>query len=91
MTREPVDFALFLGFYNFGFKSTNCLLRHLRQKEDGINSLIAGAVAGMSMMFWKSSEIALYIGARAAESVFNALVQRGYPIISFNILHCADM
>jgi len=78
LNKEPVDFALFLGFYNLGFKATNCLLRNIRKKEDGINSAVAGAVAGMSMMFWKSSEIALYISARAAESIFNALVQRGY-------------
>jgi hypothetical protein len=30
------------------------------------------------MMFWKSTEVALYLSARAAESLFNALVARGY-------------
>jgi hypothetical protein len=61
-----------------GFKGTNCLLRNIRQKEDGLNSAIAGAVAGLSMLFWKSNEVALYLAARAGESIFNALVQRGY-------------
>lgn len=78
LQRETFDFSLFLGFYNLGFKGTNCFLRYIRQKEDGLNSFIAGSVAGISMIFWKSNEIALYVAARAAESLFNAMVQRGY-------------
>ena len=82
--------SLFVGLYTFGFKgnlyfpffskcqATNCLLRAIRKKEDGLNSLVAGAVAGSSMLFWESTEIALYLSARAAESVFNGLVSRGY-------------
>jgi len=77
-SRNAMDFGVFLGLYNSLYKATNCLLRHFRQKDDGWNAAIAGAVAGTSMYFWKSSELALYMTARAMECVFNALVDRGY-------------
>ena len=77
-SKDSLDMGLFLGLYNLGFKGTNCLLRNVRGKEDAFNSIVAGAVAGSSMMFWKSTEIALYLFARALESIFSALVSRGY-------------
>ena len=69
--------ALFGGFYNLGYLATNGILRAIRGKEDGFNSFVAGGVAGTAMMFWKSTEIALYLFARALESIFQALVSRG--------------
>ncbi|EGG21868.1 hypothetical protein DFA_01754 [Cavenderia fasciculata] len=76
--KDPIGFGLFLAFYTGGFKGVNCLLRAIRQKEDGYNSAIAGFVAGASMMFSKSTEVALYLFARALESLFNAAWKRGY-------------
>ncbi|KAK5582356.1 hypothetical protein RB653_003939 [Dictyostelium firmibasis] len=76
--KDPIGFGLFLGFYTGGFKGINCLLRAIRGKEDGLNSIIAGFIAGSSMMFSKSTEMALYLFARALESLFNAAVKRGY-------------
>jgi len=77
-SRNAVDFGVFLGLYNSLYKGTNCLLRNLRKKDDGWNAALAGAVAGTSMYFWKSSELALYLTSRAMECVFNALVEREY-------------
>jgi len=78
LSKKSLNLGLFLGSYNLLFKGSNCLLRFFRQKEDGFNSAIAGAIAGSSMLFWNSSELALYLTARAAECVFNLLVERGY-------------
>ncbi|EAL61125.1 hypothetical protein DDB_G0292644 [Dictyostelium discoideum AX4] len=76
--KDPIGFGLFLGFYTGGFKGINCLLRAIRGKEDGLNSIVAGFIAGSAMMFSKSTEMALYLFARALESLFNAAVKRGY-------------
>ncbi|EFA81009.1 hypothetical protein PPL_05844 [Heterostelium album PN500] len=75
--KDPIGFGLFLAFYTGGFKAINCLLRAIRGKEDGWNSLIAGFFSGAAMMFSKSTEMALYLFARALESVFNAAHKRG--------------
>eukprot|EP01112_Ceratiomyxa_fruticulosa_P013609 TRINITY_DN382_c0_g4_i3.p1 TRINITY_DN382_c0_g4~~TRINITY_DN382_c0_g4_i3.p1 ORF type:complete len:287 (+),score=41.25 TRINITY_DN382_c0_g4_i3:143-1003(+) len=74
---DVIRFGLFLGTYTGTLKGVNCLLRYLRKREDGWNAIIAGSVAGLSMYFSKSNEIALYLFARALESIFNALHKRG--------------
>ncbi|GAM18384.1 hypothetical protein SAMD00019534_015590 [Acytostelium subglobosum LB1] len=76
--KEPIGFGLFVAFYTGGFRAINCFLRNVRGKEDGWNSAIAGFFAGSAMMFSKSTEMALYLFARALESLFNAAHKRGY-------------
>jgi len=77
LSSNVVNFGLFLGSYNLIYKSFDCLLRRCRSPSDGLNALLSGALAGVSLAFSPSSEIALYLLARALESVFNSLVGRG--------------
>ncbi|GAM21327.1 hypothetical protein SAMD00019534_045020 [Acytostelium subglobosum LB1] len=76
--KSPIGFGLFVAFYTGGYKALLCMLRAIRGKEDGFNSAIAGFFAGASMMFSKSTEMSLYLFARALESLFNAAHKRGY-------------
>ncbi|KAF2073371.1 hypothetical protein CYY_005316 [Polysphondylium violaceum] len=76
--KDPIGFGLFLAFYTGGYKAVLCLLRNIRKKDDGINAAIAGFISGGAMAFSKSTEMALYLFARALESLFNAGVKRGY-------------
>ncbi|KYQ91291.1 hypothetical protein DLAC_08230 [Tieghemostelium lacteum] len=76
--KDIIGFGLFLGCYTGGYRMLNCLLRNLRGKDDGLNSMIAGFFSGSAMMFSKSTEMALYLFARALESIFNAAHKRGY-------------
>jgi len=75
--NDTIRSGLFLGTYTGTLKGVNCLLRYVRKREDGWNAIIAGSVAGLSMFISKSNEIALYLFARALESIFNALHKRG--------------
>lgn len=44
-----MSFCAFLGALSGIYKVVLCTLRRLRNKDDGINALIAGAIAGLSM------------------------------------------
>lgn len=45
------DFALFLAFFVSSFKGVHCLMKNIRETDDGLNSLISGAVSGLSVLF----------------------------------------
>eukprot|EP00744_Colponema_vietnamica_P007192 GILI01010379.1.p1 GENE.GILI01010379.1~~GILI01010379.1.p1 ORF type:complete len:231 (-),score=39.41 GILI01010379.1:100-792(-) len=78
---DPCQFGLFLGSFAAVFKGVNCLLRHLRKKEDGLNSAIAGGIAGLSILLDSKDRrqtIALYLLTRAGESIVYSLQEKGY-------------
>ena len=49
------------------FQAVNCLLRWARDKDHPLHGAVAGFLAGSSMMFYKSSTIALYLASKLAE------------------------
>jgi hypothetical protein len=51
----------------FCLQGVNCLLRRLRDRDEPIHGLLAGFLAGGSMMWYKSSTIALYLASKLAE------------------------
>lgn len=46
MGRDTLRFAAFFGTFIGGYKAVNCLMRKYREKEDRLNSFVAGSVAG---------------------------------------------
>ncbi|KAG2456322.1 TM135 protein, partial [Polypterus senegalus] len=50
-------------------KGTSCLLRWLRNLDDELHALIAGFLAGVSMMFYKSTTISMYLASKLVEAV----------------------
>mmetsp|Transcript_405 Transcript_405/g.703 ORF Transcript_405/g.703 Transcript_405/m.703 type:complete len:205 (+) Transcript_405:330-944(+) len=47
---ENLRFGVFTGLMNFLYKSTLCLLRYYRKKNDGLTYLVAGGVCGLSIL-----------------------------------------
>ena len=53
--------------YLFLFQAVNCSLRWLRNEDNELHGLLAGFVAGFSMMWYKSSTIAMYFASKLVE------------------------
>jgi len=75
--KDTIGFALFLALYCGGFRCINGLLHHYRQKDDGLNAAISGAISGISILFFRSNEIAMYALVRAMEVVYYTLHNKG--------------
>lgn len=61
-----------------------CLLRTLRKTEDKANSLIAGAFGGLSVVFFSSSELAMYFVGKALETLFYYACEKVHLNLSSN-------
>eukprot|EP01118_Nematostelium_gracile_P013871 TRINITY_DN5292_c0_g1_i1.p1 TRINITY_DN5292_c0_g1~~TRINITY_DN5292_c0_g1_i1.p1 ORF type:complete len:476 (+),score=76.03 TRINITY_DN5292_c0_g1_i1:168-1430(+) len=70
--------GLFLGLMNGISRSSICILRALRGKDDGLNALFSGYLAGFSFLLNGSTEVAMYVASKAAESLYYHLVNLGY-------------
>lgn len=69
----------FLGGLAGGYRLLNCLLRKLRDKEDGWNDVLAGGTAGaLSYHFFphKSTELSMYVASKAAQSIWDMMIIR---------------
>ncbi|XP_052241949.1 transmembrane protein 135-like isoform X5 [Dreissena polymorpha] len=75
--------AGFVGIY----RGLNCVLRWCRDKDDSMHGLVAGFVAGWSMMFYKSSTIAIYSALRVAEMLYF----KGIELGRLPYIRCADI
>ena len=77
-----MSFWTFLGLFSGVYKLLLCSLRRVRNKEDGINSIISGAVAAFAIYFDPSKKrkkfLVLYIFCRALEALMNVFAKRGY-------------
>jgi hypothetical protein len=65
---------MFLGAFAGTYKIVQCFMRLIRQKEDGLNAAVAGACAGLTLVFDSESrwlDIALYMFARAVASILS--------------------
>lgn len=59
--------GMFFGSFVLIFRLVSCGLRWLTDSHDKIHGLIAGFFAGWSMIFYKSSSIALYLNFKLIE------------------------
>ncbi|XP_063955093.1 transmembrane protein 135-like [Lytechinus pictus] len=80
--KDNFSLGLFLGFYSGLFRSVSCLLRWLRNKDSPVHGLLAGFIAGLSTIFYRSKTLSLYVLSKAAENIFFKLQDLKYlPII----------
>lgn len=79
---DNFSFGAFLAFFCAVFRSINCALRWIRKKDSGFNGLIAGFVAGWSMLWYKSTTLALYLTSKLAEVLyFKGIEKKIFPHI----------
>ena len=50
-SSKCMSFCTFLGLFSGVYKLLLCSLRRIRNKDDGINSLISGGVAALAIYF----------------------------------------
>eukprot|EP00298_Acanthocystis_sp_HF-20_P004141 c14476_g1_i2.p1 GENE.c14476_g1_i2~~c14476_g1_i2.p1 ORF type:complete len:438 (-),score=119.47 c14476_g1_i2:81-1394(-) len=66
--------ACFTSSFVFTIKSLNCLLRSLRGVDDGKNAIIAGGIAGLSLLTMSPgglrTDFSLYVWSRAIDVLF---------------------
>lgn len=67
---DNFSFGAFLASFCAAFRSINCALRWIRKKDSGFNGLIAGFVAGWSMLWYKSTTVALYLSSKLIEVLY---------------------
>ncbi|XP_041351724.1 transmembrane protein 135-like [Gigantopelta aegis] len=85
--KDSLSLGAFLGCYSAIFKAVNCVLRWFRDRDDSVHGLVAGFLAGWSMMMYKSSVIALYAATKLGELLYFKGIKAGVlPYIK-----CADI
>ena len=74
---DSLCFALFVGILTQSYKSINCLLRSTRNKEDGLNSIIAGLVSSLSILIDQNPKrritLALWLISRNVQTVITVM------------------
>ncbi|KAG9335281.1 hypothetical protein JZ751_005461 [Albula glossodonta] len=64
-------------------QGTSCVLRWLRNLDDELHALIAGFLAGISMFFYKSTSISMYLASKLVETMYFKGIEAGrFPYIS---------
>jgi len=76
--RSSIKFGLFVGFFVANWNGLASFLKVIRKKDDSLNSVIAGFVAGSSIAFARSNEVTMYFVAKAGEAIFHLLNDKGY-------------
>ncbi|CDW74746.1 UNKNOWN [Stylonychia lemnae] len=75
--KDQLRFPVFLGLFAFISKFVLCLFRRLRNKDDGLNSFMAGFLGGVSLLVQKDKStrtmFALYLTVRAYDSSYLTL------------------
>lgn len=82
------DLGLFLGSYVLIFRLVSCALRWLTNKNEKWHSLLAGYFSGWSMIFYKSSTIAMYLNFKLIEILwFIGVKDNKLPLMkSFDVI-----
>uniref|UniRef100_A0A8C4RQP6 Transmembrane protein 135 n=1 Tax=Erpetoichthys calabaricus TaxID=27687 RepID=A0A8C4RQP6_ERPCA len=75
--KENIQLGAFLGSFVSIYKGTSCLLRWLRNLDDELHALIAGFLAGVSMMFYKSTTISMYLASKLVETMYFKGIEAG--------------
>lgn len=75
--KENFQLGAFLGSFVSIYKGTSCFLRWLRNLDDELHALIAGSLAGVSMMFYKSTTISMYLASKLVEAMYFKGIEAG--------------
>ncbi|KJE92785.1 hypothetical protein CAOG_003685 [Capsaspora owczarzaki ATCC 30864] len=75
--RPNLAFGGFLATLFGSARATECVLRLLRRKDDGINAVVAGAVSSLSILLARNEEISMYMLWKSFEALFNYGEARG--------------
>ncbi len=69
LLKSPVnrELGMFLGTYVFIYRAFSCLYRWLTNTNNDLSGLISGFFAGWSMIYYKSSSLALYFNFKLLE------------------------
>ncbi|KAI4352918.1 hypothetical protein L6164_007125 [Bauhinia variegata] len=74
--EEACRIGLLFGGFTGSYHGLRCLLRKLRKKETPLNAVLAGSVAGLSVLALDDSNrrrtLALYLLARLAQCAYNS-------------------
>lgn len=74
--EEACRIGLLFGGFTGSYHALRCLLRKLRKKETPFNAILAGSVAGLSILALDDSNrrrtLALYLLARVAQCAYNS-------------------
>ncbi|KAL3521365.1 hypothetical protein ACH5RR_019514 [Cinchona calisaya] len=74
--EEACRIGLLFGGFTGSYHALRCLLRKLRKKETPVNAILAGSVAGLSILALDDSSrrrtFALYLLARVAQCAYNS-------------------
>lgn len=76
--KENFQLGAFLGFFVSIYKGTSCLLRWLRDIDDELHALVAGFLAGISMFFYKSPTISMYLFCKLVETMYFKGIEAGH-------------
>ncbi|XP_052366126.1 transmembrane protein 135 [Oncorhynchus keta] len=76
--KENFQLGAFLGSFVSIYKGTSCLLRWVRNIDDELHALIAGFLAGMSMFFYKSTTISMYLFSKLVETMYFKGIETGH-------------
>ncbi|XP_013858672.1 transmembrane protein 135 [Austrofundulus limnaeus] len=76
--KENFQLGAFLGSFVSIYKGTSCLLRWLRNIDDELHALIAGFLAGISMFFYKSTTITMYLFSKLVETMYFKGIEAGH-------------
>uniref|UniRef100_A0AAY4A771 Transmembrane protein 135 n=1 Tax=Denticeps clupeoides TaxID=299321 RepID=A0AAY4A771_9TELE len=81
--KENFQLGAFLGSFVSIYKGTSCFLRWVRNLDDELHALIAGFLAGMSMFFYKSTTISMYLFSKLVETMYFKGIEAGrFPYFS---------
>ncbi|XP_054830230.1 transmembrane protein 135 isoform X3 [Eublepharis macularius] len=75
--KENFQLGAFLGSFVSIYKGTSCFLRWVRNLDDELHALIAGSLAGVSMMFYKSTTISMYLASKLVEAMYFKGIEAG--------------
>ncbi|XP_010226816.1 PREDICTED: transmembrane protein 135 [Tinamus guttatus] len=75
--KENFQLGAFLGSFVSIYKGTSCFLRWVRNLDDELHALVAGALAGISMMFYKSTTISMYLASKLVETIYFKGIEAG--------------
>ncbi|XP_026536265.1 transmembrane protein 135 [Notechis scutatus] len=75
--KENFQLGAFLGSFVSIYKGTSCFLRWVRNLDDEVHALIAGPLAGLSMMFYRSTSISMYLASKLVETMYFKGIEAG--------------
>lgn len=81
--KENFQLGAFLGSFVSIYKGTSCFLRWVRNLDDELHALVAGFLAGISMFFYRSTTISMYLFSKLVETMYFKGIEAGrFPYFS---------